>query len=211
LPTTEKVSVVVNEISTAAGEIEVITLSSDDESPPTALNPQPGHSCPRPLIQHRRISLTSTSSSSSTTLIDQPAAKNSLKQFKCAKCLYKSSFQSNIIKHLKAKHGKKLANTKYVEKLDKGDTTRTLAANEHDNLNTVEQAASASLDKILQNNNELHLNQEKQLPTPPPTPSQLPRIHNSSSSIPHSAVGQPLSSNNDISSNYFIQIYYLYN
>jgi hypothetical protein len=32
LPTTEKVSVVVNQRSTPAGETEVITLSSDDES-----------------------------------------------------------------------------------------------------------------------------------------------------------------------------------
>jgi hypothetical protein len=54
----------------------------------------------------------------------------------------------------------------------------------------------AILDHI---NSEIHLNQRIPLP-PPPTLSQLPWFHNSSSSIPHLAVGKSSRNTNNIRS-----------
>jgi hypothetical protein len=164
LPTTENASAVVNERSTPAEEIEVICLSSDDESQPTASNPQPRRSL-RPHIPLHQLSMTSTSSSSSsssTTIIDQPQANNLIKQFKCTKCWYRSNWSSNVTSHLRAKHGNTFANYKYVQTLDKAEAARTLDAynREHGNTrrvhsnrersNAVEHAAGDNLEEILQ-------------------------------------------------------------
>jgi hypothetical protein len=77
-----------------------------------------------------------------TTTVDQPTAYNSLQQFKRAECLNSSSLHSNAITNLNAKHGENFANSKYVQKLDKDNTARTLVANDREHLKTVRRRAT---------------------------------------------------------------------
>jgi hydrogenase maturation factor len=120
LPTTENVRAVVNEINTKVEKIEVTTLSSDEDNQTTVSNPQPLHS------SFHRLSTTPTASLTMT--INQPTAQKLLKRFKCAKCWHRSNWCSNILHHLKVKHGNMFANKKFVQTLDKVDAARTLAA-----------------------------------------------------------------------------------
>jgi hypothetical protein len=114
LPANENVRVVVNESIIKVEEIENITLSSNDNSQSTALNPQLRRSS-RPHIKLHRLSFTSTSSSSSsTTTIDQKSFKiNSrmftgeskeeilrCKPYKCSMCEYRTGRRANTCKHM---------------------------------------------------------------------------------------------------------------
>jgi hypothetical protein len=142
LPTIEKVK------TENALEIEVIRISFNDDSQPTTSDPQSIRSL-RPHIPLCPLSITSTSPSS-TTAIDQPASNNKLKQFKCAKCWFRTNWCTSLHHHLKAKHGKMFANMTNVQKLDKADAARTLAAYDREHLRTnFKQATGESSEEIL--------------------------------------------------------------